>query len=205
MPNGPRCGRTIPTAHSAPSSARPEASPIAAPGASACLAADLNADARPDLALFYRNGEFSYHFNRGCRCFGEEGELMLTPPVGVPPGTGQVAATTADFNGDGSSDLAVAFSDGHLACYFADTLDRRLLRLSLKPGQPGPITVSLWQGDKTPLCAGTFSLGNHPLTIPLIANSAVTVRCAFPSRPSTKTIRPDPASPTEPIPVLLEP
>ena len=47
------------------------------PGAADCLATDLNHDGRPDLALLYAKGRFLYHFNRGYRCMGEEGELTL--------------------------------------------------------------------------------------------------------------------------------
>lgn len=49
-------------------------------GISVCKATDLNHDGRTDLLLLYSDGTLMYHFNRGFRCFGEEGELKLPQP-----------------------------------------------------------------------------------------------------------------------------
>jgi hypothetical protein len=113
----------------------------------------LNQDGRPDLCLLHRQGTFTYHFNRGFCCFGEEGDLRL------PDAAGQVACAVADFNGDGSLDLAVAFADGAVRCYFNDSFNKPLLRIGLAPGVPGPLTASVWQTiGPAEQCMGTLSI-----------------------------------------------
>lgn len=104
-----------------------------------CLAADLNHDGRTDLCLFYAQSTWLYPFNRGFRCFGEEGELRLPESE-----AGQLAGVVGDFNGDGSLDLVVALADGRLRCYYNHAVEQPMLRLSLKPNRPGPVTVSVW-------------------------------------------------------------
>ena len=130
-----------------------------APGASDCRAMDLNHDGRPDLCLLYAGGEMAYHFSRGYRCFGEEGELRLTGGQGGDGShEGQVACAVADFNGDGSLDLAVAFSDGEVCCFYNDVFNKPVLKVGLKKGAIGPVTASVWQGDKFPVCVGTMPI-----------------------------------------------
>jgi hypothetical protein len=104
-----------------------------------CLAADLNHDGRTDLCLFYAQSTWLYPFNRGFRCFGEEGELRLPESE-----AGQLAGVVGDFNGDGSLDLVVALADGRLRCHYNHAVEQPMLRLSLKPNRPGPVTVSVW-------------------------------------------------------------
>ena len=86
----------------------------AQPGASACAAADLNHDGRPDLILCYAEAGFVYHFNRGFRCLGEEGDLRLeqVEEGPKPDSFGVRRCVAADFNADGAEDLAVAFAGG---------------------------------------------------------------------------------------------
>ena len=121
-------------------------------GLAGCRVADLNHDGRPDLCLLHPQGAFTYHFNRGFRCFGEGGELRLQNA------NGQVACALADFNADGSLDLAVACADGKIRCYYNDSFNKPLLRVGLAAGVPGPVTVSIWQGRTTPQCIGTSSV-----------------------------------------------
>jgi hypothetical protein len=129
-------------------------------GASEVIATDLNHDSWPDLLLLYAQGAFMYHFSRGFRCFGEEGQLRLTGADGVADeARGQVACAVADFNGDSSLDLAVAFADGQVCCYYNDALNCPRLRLKPAPGLVGPVTATLWQGDRSPFCLGARPVG----------------------------------------------
>jgi hypothetical protein len=129
-------------------------------GLAGCRVADLNHDGRPDLCLLYSRDNFTYHFNRGFRCFGAEGGLALGGAPGAPAAAaaGQKACAVADFNGDGSLDLAVAFSDGQVYCYYNDACNKPLLRVGLAKGAAGPVTVSLWQGERLPVCVGAAAV-----------------------------------------------
>ncbi len=168
-------------------------------GLSACRAADLNHDGRPDLLLLHPEGAFTYHFNRGFRCFGEEGDLRL------PRSAGQIACTVADFNADGSLDLAVAFSDGEVHCFYNDSFNKPLLRVGLAPDLPGPITVSVWQGKTQPLCIGTSSIaGPAKAYFPLRAGRDCTIKWTAPGQSArTREIRLPDDLPGNGVQVLL--
>ena len=113
------------------------------PGAAEARAMDLNHDGWADLYLTYRNGNMRYHFNRGYRSFGEEGEVRLNDP-----GKGLAAAAAGDFNADSSQDLVVARANGAIVCYHNDACDVPGLHLRLPPGVPGPVTVRARVSDK---------------------------------------------------------
>jgi hypothetical protein len=128
----------------------------AKPAVTCCVAADLNHDGRQDLILGYGDAGFSYHFNRGFRCFGEEGGLHLDE-VRDPPaeaGLGITACTVADFDGNGADDAVVAFSDGSVFCYYNNLFDAAVIRARLAPGVAGPVTVTLWEAGKGGACVG---------------------------------------------------
>lgn len=132
-------------------------------GVSDCMATDLNHDGRTDLALGYADTGFTYHFNRGYRCLGEEGELRLTGPR-FPDGLespGVRAMAAADFNGEGAHDLAVVLTDGSLYCYYNDLYDEPGVAVRLAKGVTGPVTVSAWQSSKYPYCIGTYAVCAH--------------------------------------------
>ncbi|HEY3321298.1 MAG TPA: VCBS repeat-containing protein [Planctomycetota bacterium] len=131
--------------------------------ATAALAADLNHDGRPDLALGCGDAGFALHFNRGFRCFGEQGELRLNEVREVPviKSWGVEAMAIADFNSDDADDLAVAFPGGEVHCYYSSVLEVTGVRVRLGKAQPGPITVSAWQGGKFPSCMGTWLVNGH--------------------------------------------
>jgi hypothetical protein len=160
-------------------------------GVSVCLNADLNQDGRADLALCYRDKDFTYHFNRGFRCLGEEGELKLTgledeQGAGGPGGAiGQKAAAIADFNGDASQDLALVLTNGNLYCFFNDLFEVPGLMVRLKKGTTGPVTVTVWQGEKAyQSCVGAGVVyGHNPGTHITLRNPGkVTVKWAAPGQ-----------------------
>jgi hypothetical protein len=132
-------------------------------GANDAQAVDLNHDGRLDLCLVYDQADLLYHFNRGFRSFGEEGELRLPGTQTAPgqPRLGQKALVAADFNGDGSVDLAVALTNGDLVCYFNDKLAVPGVRLRLPQGTAGPVTASCWIGDECAICAGSLPVAGH--------------------------------------------
>ena len=134
-------------------------------GACGVQALDLNHDGRTDLCLIYEQDDLLYHFNRGFRTFASEAEVRL-PGAQTNPGeprVGQRAIAAADFNGDGSCDLAVLLTNGDLICCFNEMTGVPGVRLRLARGMTGPVTVSCWVGDDYSFCsgvacrAGTFS------------------------------------------------
>ena len=136
-------------------------------GASDCITMDLNHDGMSDICLLYANAAtvFSYHFNRGFRCMGEEGGLDLgevTQPSGHEK-VGLQTGTVADFNDDGAQDLAVALANGDIYCCYIDESQMPGLRVRLQKGVTGPVTASVWQDENTPapFCFGTLVVSGH--------------------------------------------
>jgi len=156
-------------------------------GATGCAATDLNHDGRTDLCLLYADGGFMYHFNRGFRCLGEEGGLRLTDVDNASKEpVGQRACAVADFNQDGSLDLAVAFLDGRVCCYYNDTFGRPGLRVGLAEGVSGPLTVSVWQGVQHPVCVGARSVSSSAERVyfPLRDTGPCTLKWSQPDKPN---------------------
>jgi len=132
-------------------------------GASDIQVMDLNHDGRQDLCLAYERNDLLYHFNRGFRSFGEEGELRL-PGTQTNPGEPRLwprAVACADFNADGSGDLAVILTNGDLYCYFNDKMNMPGVRLRLAPGVTGPVTASCWIDEKFLTCTGALPVEGH--------------------------------------------
>ena len=120
-----------------------------------CRAIDLNHDGRTDLCLLHPKEAFTVHFNRGFRCFAEQGGLRLpaaTQDAGAGPG--QAACAAADFNDDGSLDLAVALADGRVRCYYNDSFNKLLVRPVPPRGLAGPVTVGLYLPGRLRVCLG---------------------------------------------------
>jgi len=177
-----------------------------AEGASFCCTMDLNHDGRSDLCLLYPNADFTYHFNRGCRCFGEEGELRLQVPEGTPPGTGQIACAAADFNADGVLDLVTAFADGQVVCYYNDAFNKPMLRVGLARGLCGPVTFSVWQVEKRAACLGTFTAAGLPVSVPLRDTRECAIKYSVPGKPGKAQALELPAKfPASGLEVLLQP
>jgi hypothetical protein len=133
-----------------------------------------------DLCLAYATGDLLYHFNRGFRSFGEEGEVRL-------PGnerTGQMALAVGDFNGDNSSDLAVLSADGTLQVYFNDRNDMPALLLRLPKGMTGPVTGACWLDEHNPVATGMASVVGHSpgSLLPVRYMGNVVLKYRFPGR-----------------------
>jgi hypothetical protein len=132
-------------------------------GACGAQAMDLNHDGRTDICLIYEQNDLLYHFNRGFRSFASEAEVRL-PGTQTNPGglrVGQRAIAAADFNGDGSCDLAVLLTNGDLVCCFNEMMGVPGVRLRLAQGMTGPVTVSCWVGDDYSFCSGVVSVPGH--------------------------------------------
>ncbi len=155
-------------------------------GASDVQVMDLNHDGRPDMCLIYESSDILYHWSRGFRAFGEEGEVRL-PGTETEPGQrrlGQKAMAVGDFNGDGSLDLAVMVTNGQLRCYYNERMDMPALRLRLPKGVTGPVTVSCWMGDKHRICTGTTTVDGNARASYVTARDPgkVTVRYLLPGK-----------------------
>jgi hypothetical protein len=129
-------------------------------GASSCLAADLDHDGRPDLAIAYGDTGLVYHFNRGYRCFGEEGGLRLNEMDDPPEieSFGIADCCAGDLDGDGADEFVAVFGEGGAYCFFTSVADVPTFSARPSSGSTGPVTVSAWQGDEIPVCTGTWSL-----------------------------------------------
>ena len=148
---------------------------------------DLNHDGRADLCLGYPNGDFRYHFNRGFRSMGEEGELRL-PGADTRSGDkrlGLQSFAVADFNADSSADLAVLQSDGTVRVYFNDRIDAPALMLRLPRRVVGPVTVSCWTDEKIPSLTGFAIVSGHApgVYLSVRAKGTVNLKYRFPGRP----------------------
>jgi len=153
----------------------------------AVRAMDLNHDGRLDLALGYEAANFQYHFDRGFRTFGEEREVRLPGR----DGSGQRAFAEADFNQDGSLDLAVLFTHGELTCYYNDRAESPGLRLRLPRGVTGPVTASCWLRPRDPMCTGTVSVTGHSpgSYVTVRSPGEVAIRYRLPGKPEqTQTV-----------------
>ncbi len=160
-------------------------------GVADAVTADLNHDGRQDLCLAYARADLLYHFSRGFRCFGEEGEVRLAGAE-VEAGSerlGQKALAVGDFNGDSSGDLAVVLSDGELQVYFNDQLDVPGVRLRMPKGLIGPVTASCWRGEGFQVCLGAVSVTGHSPVAYLSGRypGALTVRYRLPGQAARST------------------
>ena len=188
-------------------------------GISGCCAVDLNHDGRPDLCLLYPDAEIAYHFNRGFRCLGEEGDVTLAcrgdgdGPAPQQRGptqqgqAGQLACAAADFNGDGSLDLAVALANAGVYCFYNDAYASPMISVGLKK-MIGPITISVWQGEALPVCTGAASVHGAAMRVPFCFMNAgeYTLRWRAPGQPErSRKIRLPDKQPEGGIEVLLEP
>ena len=103
----------------------------------------------------------------------------------APAAAGATACVAADFNGDSSLDLAVAFVGGDVYCCVNHLADRPGVRIRLKPGMTGPVTVSAWQGGDHPFCTGASAVFGHTpgAHISLRHPGPCTLRVRFPRGP----------------------
>lgn len=126
---------------------------------------DLNHDGRADVCLVYADSEILYHFNRGFRSFGEEGEVRLSgfeADPGQSP-VGQVALAAGDLDGTASQDLVVLLKSGAILAYLNERFEMPGLHLRLPKGVAGPVTVICWENKDGPARrSATRVLGHSP-------------------------------------------
>jgi hypothetical protein len=156
------------------------------PNAAEVRAMDLNHDGRTDLCFAYARDGIVYHFNRGFRAFGEEGEVKL-PGLRVEigrPRIGVLGMSVADYDQAGSQDLVVLCSTGEIQAYLNDQMYMPGVRLRLRKGVTGPVTASCWQGEEYPVCVGLAVVTGHgiPARVPARFAGPVTVRWTVPGR-----------------------
>lgn len=156
-------------------------------GAAEVQATDLNHDGRADLCFVYRTQGILYHFSRGYRAFGEEGEVRLSGAESEPgqPRIGQLAMAFADFDLSHSQDLAVLLTTGEVQVYLNNQMDQPGMRLRLPVKTAGAVTASCWQGAKFPVCIGTTVVTGHSPAAYVAARfpGFVTVKWRLPGGP----------------------
>ncbi len=151
----------------------------------ACLC-DLNNDGRQDVLLLYSSGAPRAFFNRGFRSFGVSysldmgaGELLS----GIE--NGQVAGCMADFNGDGTEDLAVVLTNGVCAVITRDPAGaEQCARVVLSPqaGKPGPLRLYATAGKRV-LGAWNLTAGAAPAFVTRVEAGAIQLTWQFPGNP----------------------
>ena len=110
----------------------------------------------------------------------------------------------ADFNGDGSLDLALALANGEVWCYFNDL--PRPLGVNVRPGKGVvvSVTVSLWQGEKSPVCVGAWSVSGAAL-LPVRLAGDCTIKYTLPGKPTmSRTIDVSDKPGAKPVQLTLE-
>ena len=145
-----------------------------------------NNDGRQDVLLLYSSGAPRAFFNRGFRSFGVSysldmgaGELLS----GIE--NGQVAGCMADFNGDGTEDLAVVLTNGVCAVITRDPAGaEQCARVVLSPqaGKPGPLRLYATAGKRV-LGAWNLTAGAAPAFVTRVEAGAIQLTWQFPGNP----------------------
>lgn len=134
---------------------------IAQPGGFAGVVGDVNNDGRQDILQLYTKLRPLIFFNRGYRSFGHAHMLDLEEQKTLGAASqGQQAGVLADFNRDGTQDLALVLNNGEL-WFLGNELsdgDPLHVRAVLPPGVAGPVTVTATSGDR-PLGAWNVTAG----------------------------------------------
>ena len=171
----------------------------------AAFAEDLNHTNMPDIGLIYERDPVQYHFNRGFRTFAEEGEVRLAE---LPAGTRPAAAITADFNRDGSADLAVVVDDGQVVVFFNDLYDLPALRVMPPPTvDNAPITLTVYDGSEADAARrlGVYSVVNGGPGRHLTLGRESTATLVWRNAAGEEQRIVVEADPMQTIPVVLEP
>jgi len=113
------------------------------------VSADFDQDGRPDLAASKVSGKVSVVYGRGGKEF--DPARFLSPPEG----TGELRGiTTADFNGDGRPDVAVAAPYGGRIVVFHSGAGRTFLP---------PQTIASWRGVRNLIAADLDGDGDQDI------------------------------------------
>ena len=159
---------------------------IAQPGGFAGAIGDINNDGRQDVLLLYGKLRPLLFFNRGFRSFGHAHTLDLEEQKTLEAASaGQQAGVLADFNRDGTQDMALALNDGTI-WFFANELSEGeplSVRTVLPAGVAGPITLTAWSGDQS-LGAWNVSSGGAGAFLGRQEAGALKLRWTYPGRPA---------------------
>jgi hypothetical protein len=142
---------------------------ISRPGGLCGNTCDVNNDGRQDLFWVYSPGpgvgtELGPHifFNRGFRSFGHAHKLDLTEKdqyeIGGEETKGQQHGVIADFNGDGTQDMAIVLKNGDFYfCPQSCNQEGLVVRACLPVGGKvaGPVKVTAWSQR---CCLGAWNL-----------------------------------------------
>jgi len=128
---------------------------------------DINNDGRLDFFLMRTDMPPLFYFNRGFECFGYAADLELArSELKCAPAVeqGQQAAAVADFDADGTQDVAFVAANGEVWVVFRDASQGATLGLTvaLPAGAAGPANVSAADG-KRPLGARVVTPGTSVL------------------------------------------
>lgn len=132
---------------------------------------DINNDGLQDVFLAVETGHPHVYFNRGFRSFGKAlSTVWENPEFIAETQDGQQSAVMADFDGNGTQDMALVLKDGTVKVAWLDVPDgqdevplQAWVVLPAEAGSAGPAMVTGWSNRR---CLGSWnvvsgSLGAH--------------------------------------------
>lgn len=115
---------------------------VSKPGGVDVAVGDVNNDGRQDVFLAYAGIPTQGFLNQGFRSLIQAADLDVDRQMVPGSKAGQQSACLADFNGDGTLDLALALKDGTTWLVTREPGRRTLgVTVALPPGENGPLKV----------------------------------------------------------------